>query len=101
VLDCFQWGRHVAGRAQFHVPVIEVIGSADEDDGILSRLVLGAVDVGLHAFAVAHGHHDLAFDDGDGFEFAFGCVAPGDGGGVRLAGLRKCERHDAREDVAT
>ncbi len=31
--------------------------------------VFGPIDVGGHAHAVFHGHHDLAVDDGDVFEF--------------------------------
>ena len=69
-----EFGGHVARRAVAHVPEIEVVGRADEDDGVLLRRVFGAVDVGGHALAVAHRDHQFAIDDGELCKFLFGGV---------------------------
>ena len=74
-LDGVEFGAHVARRAVAHVPEIEVVRRADKDDGVFLRSVLGAVDVGGHALAVAHRHHELALDDGDLRQLLFGGVA--------------------------
>ena len=76
-LDGFELGGQVARRAATHVPVIEVVRRADKDDRILLGRVLGPVDVGRHAFAVAHRHHDFALDDGERFQLLFGGIACG------------------------
>ncbi len=89
VLDGVERGGQIARGAERDVPVVEVVGSAREDDGIFFGLIFGAIDISLHAFAVAHGDHDFSFDDGHGFEFMFNGIAAGDGSSVTGgAGLR-------------
>src|SRR2546426_11513358 len=63
-----QFGAHVARHTVAHVPVVEVVRRAHENHRVFLGGVLGAVDVGGHALAVAHGHQELALNDGDGLE---------------------------------
>ena len=67
----FQLGGQIARRPTAHIPVVEVVGRADKDRGILFGCVFRAVDVRRHSLAVAHGHHQLALDDGYRLEFRF------------------------------
>ncbi len=85
-LDGVELVGHVAVGAEADVPEVEVVGGAAEDDGVLLAGVLGAVDVGCHADAVAHGDHDLAVDDGDVFELFFDGFAFDDEGFGLLGG---------------
>ena len=70
MLDGLEFGVQVARSAATHVPVIEIVGRADKDDWILLGRILGAINIGRHAFAIAHGHHDFALDDGQRFQLA-------------------------------
>jgi hypothetical protein len=47
---------------------VKVVRRADEDEGILFRLVPGTVDICLQALAVAHRHFYLAIDNGNRFQ---------------------------------
>jgi len=100
VLDGFEFSGHVAGGAEGDVPIIEVVGRAGKDDRVFLRRVLRTIDVGLHALAVAHGDHDFALDDGDGFQFFFRGVALGDYGWIGRAGLRYRERRKGDGEAA-
>src|SRR5271170_5151573 len=88
-LDSFELRGHVARRTELHVPVVEVVGSANKDDGVFLRRIFGPIDVGCHALAVAHGDHQLTVDYGNGLELLLDCVTLGDqlriGRGRRLS----------------
>jgi hypothetical protein len=72
--------------AELHVPEVEVVGSAAEDDGVSLRLILRPVDIGSHTDTVLHGHHHLAVDDGDVFELLLDGRVFFDEGGELSAG---------------
>jgi hypothetical protein len=78
VLDGVQGGGHIVRGAQGDIPVVEVVRGTDKEDGIFFRRVLRSINIGLHAFAVVHRHHDLAFDGRYGFQFSFYFLAVGD-----------------------
>src|SRR2546425_2962060 len=63
-----QFGAHVARHTVAHVPVVEVVRRAHENHRVFLGGVLGAVDIGGHALGVAHGHQELALNDGDRLE---------------------------------
>jgi len=60
---------HRPWHAVANVPEIEVVWCAREDRPIGPRGVLRIVDVGGHAYAVAHRHHHLALDHRKRFQF--------------------------------
>ena len=64
-------GAHVARRTVPYVPVVEIVWRAHEHDRHPSPSPSGGlwpIDVGRHAYAVAHWYHDLAIDDGQRLE---------------------------------
>ena len=88
---------HVGGHAVADVPVIEVVGRLREHDRDRPGGVLRAVDVGRQPHAVAHRHHHLALDDGDGLELVLDVDAPlrvGRRESTLLRGHQGGERHD-------
>ncbi len=70
-LDRRDHRRHVAGHAVGHIPEVEVVWSADENGPHLAR-AFRPINVGGQPHAIAHRHHDLAIDDGDFVQLAFG-----------------------------
>src|SRR5215831_15909021 len=77
-LHCFQFGAEITRRAAANIPEIEVVGSTNEDRWIFFRRVFGTIDIGRHAFTVAHRNHQLAFDDCNRLKFSFDSVSAGD-----------------------
>ena len=90
---------HVGGHAVADVPVIEVVGRLREHNRDRAGGVLRAVDVGGQPDPVAHRHHDLALDDGDGLELVLEVDAPlriGRRESTLLRGHQGGERHDEK-----
>jgi len=68
-------GREVARLPVAHIPVVEVVGGADEDRRHRAGGVPWPIHIGGEPDAVPHGHHHLPLDDGDGCDR--GCGAAG------------------------
>src|SRR5262245_49070130 len=77
-LHCFQFVGEIARHTVANVPDIEVVGRANENYWILFGCVFRAIDVGRHAFSVAHRNHQLALDDSNRLQLTFDRVSAGD-----------------------
>ncbi len=99
--DGVELGGHVAIGAEAHIPEVEVVRRAAEDDRILFARFLRAVDVGCHARAILHRHHHLAVDDRDVLKLFLDCLALFDEGfglfgrQLRTRALGNCGNGDA------
>ena len=96
-----QFRGEIARCAQFHVPVIEIVGSAHEDNGYFLRRIFRTINIGRHALSVPHGNHDFAIDNGERFEFLLNGVPAGDqlkiAGGGRLSESGQAAKHQKRQ----
>src|SRR5438477_8886635 len=74
-LHCIEFVAHVARHSVAHIPKIEVVRRAQEHGWIFLRRVLWPVNIRRHPLTVTHRNHQLALDNGNGFEFLFALVA--------------------------